>query len=232
MAETAASGRGGDTRARLLGAGLRLFGTEGYDGVSTRQLAREAGVNIAAIAYHFGGKRALYRAVLGQLVADTDPMIAPVAAQSGAQIKAARGDPAQLARLAAGLVAGLAQVFLPADFMRYRAPLLIREYLMPSDDFDILYEGRTGPLHRILTELAAAALGLAPDDSTAAIRAHTIVGQIFIFGIARVVLERRLGWDGYTKERSRLIVDTVTASVLASLDLPAVNAREEIRHGD
>src|SRR5947207_9900827 len=57
-----------ETRQRLIRAGLVLFGAQGLDGVSTRQLAAAAKVNQAAIPYHFGGKEGVYRAVATYLV--------------------------------------------------------------------------------------------------------------------------------------------------------------------
>lgn len=53
-----------DTRLRILDTALRLFSQGGYDKVSVRDIAVEAGVNVAAISYHFGGKSGLYRAAL------------------------------------------------------------------------------------------------------------------------------------------------------------------------
>lgn len=58
------------TKSRLLDAGLRIFGLHGYEGVRTRTLADEAGVNQSAIPYYFGGKKGLYLAVAHRL-ADT-----------------------------------------------------------------------------------------------------------------------------------------------------------------
>ena len=48
-----------DTRARILDAAERLFMAHGYDGTSMRQITGEAGVNLAAVNYHFGSKEAL-----------------------------------------------------------------------------------------------------------------------------------------------------------------------------
>ena len=48
-----------DTRARILDAAERLFMAHGYDGTSMRQITSEAGVNLAAVNYHFGSKEAL-----------------------------------------------------------------------------------------------------------------------------------------------------------------------------
>ncbi|MDR2837515.1 MAG: TetR family transcriptional regulator [Azonexus sp.] len=51
--------RPGDTRDRILDAAERLFMENGYDGASMRQITGEAGVNLAAVNYHFGSKEAL-----------------------------------------------------------------------------------------------------------------------------------------------------------------------------
>ena len=48
-----------DTRARILDAAERLFGEEGYKAVSLRSITAAAGVNLAAIHYHFGSKEGL-----------------------------------------------------------------------------------------------------------------------------------------------------------------------------
>ena len=52
------------TQQALLQAGAALFSERGLDGVSIEDVADRAGVNKALISYHFGGKRALYVAIL------------------------------------------------------------------------------------------------------------------------------------------------------------------------
>lgn len=56
--------RGEETRTALLSAARRVFARSGFDGASVRDITREAGVNLGAVTYHFGSKRALYVAVL------------------------------------------------------------------------------------------------------------------------------------------------------------------------
>ncbi|MFI7690214.1 TetR/AcrR family transcriptional regulator [Nonomuraea sp. NPDC049655] len=50
--------------AVILKAATQLFAALGYDGTSTRQIADAAGMNIATVNYHVGGKRELYLAVM------------------------------------------------------------------------------------------------------------------------------------------------------------------------
>lgn len=52
-----------DTRERILDAAERLFMANGYEGTSMRQITGDAGVNLAAVNYHFGSKESLMQEV-------------------------------------------------------------------------------------------------------------------------------------------------------------------------
>ncbi|MEJ8571378.1 TetR/AcrR family transcriptional regulator [Microbaculum marinum] len=53
------SPRGEETRTLILDTAERMFVERGYSGVTMRALTAEAGVNLAAVNYHFGTKDAL-----------------------------------------------------------------------------------------------------------------------------------------------------------------------------
>lgn len=55
-----------DTKEQILDAAERLFAERGIEGTSLRALTAEAGVNLAAVHYHFGSKTALFRAVVAR----------------------------------------------------------------------------------------------------------------------------------------------------------------------
>lgn len=57
-----------DTRERILDAAEKLFSECGFQDVSLRQITAEAGVNIAAVNYHFGSKDKLVVEVLDRVV--------------------------------------------------------------------------------------------------------------------------------------------------------------------
>jgi AcrR family transcriptional regulator len=48
----------------LLDHAEALFATHGYDGVSLRELTRQAGTNLASVNYHFGSKEKLFEEVV------------------------------------------------------------------------------------------------------------------------------------------------------------------------
>jgi AcrR family transcriptional regulator len=60
-----------ETRTRILDAAEELFMQHGFEGTSMRQLTAKAGVNLAAVNYHFGSKDALIEAVFRRRL---DPM--------------------------------------------------------------------------------------------------------------------------------------------------------------
>lgn len=63
-----------DARARLIDAAIKLFADKGYEGTSVRDLATAAGVNVAAVSYHFGSKDELYHEALRACLAPCGEM--------------------------------------------------------------------------------------------------------------------------------------------------------------
>lgn len=57
-----------ETRDRLLEAAESLFARRGYAATSVRDITADAGTNLAAVNYHFGGKRNLYREVFSRRI--------------------------------------------------------------------------------------------------------------------------------------------------------------------
>jgi AcrR family transcriptional regulator len=60
-----------DTKSRILDVAEQLFMEHGFEATSLRQLTSSAGVNLAAVNYHFGTKEELFQAVLTRRL---DPM--------------------------------------------------------------------------------------------------------------------------------------------------------------
>ena len=94
----------GDTRERILDVAERLFADSGFASTSLRDITAEAGVNLAAVNYHFGSKEALLGAILERRIQPMNErrieMLDNVEADAGAsgaevdQIVAAFLDPA------------------------------------------------------------------------------------------------------------------------------------------
>jgi AcrR family transcriptional regulator len=55
-----------DTKEQIISVAERLFAERGFAGTTLRNLVSEAGVNLAAVHYHFGSKEDLFRAVVAR----------------------------------------------------------------------------------------------------------------------------------------------------------------------
>jgi len=69
-------------KARILPAARRIFGEYGFHGATTRMIAREVGIDISTLHYHWGGKQDLYESVVvdinkdvGQKLIETEKAI-------------------------------------------------------------------------------------------------------------------------------------------------------------
>jgi AcrR family transcriptional regulator len=51
-------------KAKILSSARHLFGEYGYHGVTTRMIAKEVGIDISTLHYHWGDKENLYEAVI------------------------------------------------------------------------------------------------------------------------------------------------------------------------
>lgn len=65
---------GEETRGRILLAALQVFGEKGYRDATHAEICHRAGVNTAAINYHFGSKDGLYQATWEDATARADAL--------------------------------------------------------------------------------------------------------------------------------------------------------------
>jgi len=79
----AAPGRSAGETA-ILDAAVKLFSEKGYDAVSMRGVAQQAGVSKANIYHHFESKEALYRAILFASATELSGLVSKLAAGGGA----------------------------------------------------------------------------------------------------------------------------------------------------
>lgn len=206
-----------DTRQRLIEAGTGLFGLHGYEATSTRQLAAAAGVNLAAIPYHFGGKEGLYKAVMLHVVEARMAVLGP----SFERVGSLCADPAtpRAALLAAmrDMIRALAADTLGASEARDASQIMVQEQIAPTPAFDILYEGFFSPALEVWTSLTARLTGRDPAHPDTRIAAITLLGQIVIFRVGAATILRHLGGTDFAPDRVRRIADMIADQIEACL---------------
>ncbi len=60
----------GDTANRIVSAAASLFAAKGYDGASIKEISETAGVNIAAVNYHFESKENLFHHIIEEFLSE------------------------------------------------------------------------------------------------------------------------------------------------------------------
>jgi AcrR family transcriptional regulator len=199
------------TRRALIEAGLRLFGQQGFAATSVRQLATEAGANIAAIAYHFGSKDGLRLACAGEF---GRRLGAAMIAASGTTIATAEEARAELHRL----VRGIAGFLLGDEGASEVVPFMLRELADGGPGVGAVYTGFAEPTHRRLCALWGLATGTDPETATTRLAVFTLVGQLMYFRIGHTVVARRMGWVSIGAAETGQIADRIIRNIDAMLD--------------
>lgn len=78
-----------DTRQRIARAALGAFADRGFDGASTREIARRAGVNQGLITYYFRTKETLWREAVTLVFDDARGILENMRARIGSDTSAA-----------------------------------------------------------------------------------------------------------------------------------------------
>ena len=209
------------TRQKLIEAGIRLFGLHGFEATGTRSLAAAAGVNLAAIPYHFGGKEGLYQAVLRHVVEARMAVLGP----SFRNILALCVDPATprptLLAAMRDMIRALAADTLVESEARDASQIMVQEQIAPTPAFGILYEGFFNPALETWTALAARLTGRAPGHPDTRIAAIALLGQIVIFRVGAATILRHLGEAAFAPDRVRRIADMIADQIEACLAVTA-----------
>ena len=222
---------GKDTSALLIESGIALFGARGYDGVTTRELAHGARTNISSIKYHFGGKEALYRAVLEQIIHEITELVGPLLLALRNGVAEANGNRDVLTRLARQFAQNWCRAALGDPRTQKRIPPIVREVIQPSRHFTVIYNGFLRVLYDVLGELLAAAHGQAAVDEELQIRAHIVMNVVWGFIFTEFILWHQMGWKGYNRNRVEAIVPVLSDAFVLSIGLgtkPAGDAQGQI----
>jgi TetR/AcrR family transcriptional regulator, regulator of cefoperazone and chloramphenicol sensitivity len=215
-------GNAAEGRDKLLAAATELFSEQGLDSVSTRQLAHAAGVNLSAIAYHFGGKEQLYDAAISHVIDDIAPKRQAIINFLETMLTQADGDRQVLAGVVRKFVETFFNVLLQGDFPINTVRLLVRELHHPTFAFEKVMQQHINPVQDAIVKLTAAAQGKDPGDPGVRLLALSVTSQILMLGVMRPVVLARMGWSSYSAENADIVIETTTTSILRLLGLPEV----------
>ena len=166
-----------DTKQLILDAAEFLFARDGYRGTSLRSITGRAGVNLAAVNYHFGSKKTLVEEVIKRRLLPLNKL----RTQRLEEVKAA----AAKKRTKPDIKAALAAFIEPTLFFKEANPgaehfftFRGRSFTDPDDTVRNVFLHYIKPLFNLLYETACEAL---PDHPRELIfwRLHFTIGALF-----------------------------------------------------
>ncbi|MFT5199919.1 MAG: AcrR family transcriptional regulator [Planctomycetota bacterium] len=207
----------GQARERLLEAAAKLFSERGYEGVSIREIAREAGVRHGGLNYHFRGKRDLYLEVIQRFCMPDNHVARGGNPQWKAMLKETDASKAE------GLIRELLSQTLQGMSLHMNpiaAGLVQNEMMRPDGPSDELFENVIQLKHQALGHLVQLLVPTITDPTELRLISIGMTSQCIAFHFARPVLHRLLeinAKDGMTPELLERIVDRILKTTLHGL---------------
>lgn len=197
----AVNARGRGTRERVIAAAIEVFADSGYEGATVRGVCRRAGVNVAAVNYHFGSKRALYRAVFDHVFRRLRRARTPHLPVSAPPRE----------RLRAFVAAAFDElVYREGERRTQVAALVLREMARPTEVLNWVVEAHLHADHAELKDILERLLGRGATPDRVRDAAASVMGQVLYHYYARAVSERLNPGTPPLEERRDELVEHVT----------------------
>lgn len=198
--------------ATLLDTAIDQFGRLGFEGASTRDIARASGTAMSSITYHFGGKQGLYLAAAEHIATQIRAMQGEATARA---LAAGRESASAATTALADLLDGLAQMMLRPETEAW-SRFIIREQQFPTEAFDVLFAKAMQPVLHAFIELIGAVRPDLDRRETVAM-AILVFGQAMVLRAGRAAVCRALGVDQIDEQTATLLRDRLRANVLCIL---------------
>ncbi|MBL0319532.1 MAG: transcriptional regulator CecR [Alphaproteobacteria bacterium] len=210
--------RGEQARQKLVSAGLELFGDLGFEAASTRDIAKNAGQNIAAITYYFGNKEGLYIAA----IEEGFKQCPQTNGEEREQLEALLNDSSiskdyylqAIKQWVRGAVMALA-VEEKANLSFTK--LMFREQFAPTHMFKKAYQTLIAPMHEPFLRMVAAYLDEDPKQIRTTLTAHALIGPYLGFRVAQQMVLLKTGWEKISSKEAEMIADIVEEHIEITL---------------
>lgn len=168
-----------ETRRRLMIAAGEIFAERGLHAATIKEITDRAGVNTAAINYHFRDKFELYAAVIRHIVDDEAPRLIPATLGTGPA-------PDRLRRF----IRAFMHSILASGTEPWKHLLLSRELLQPTSSFDYMIQGFAVPLLTMLEPIVRELLGDEASRDDVELTIGSILGQCLYYPHRRQMITK------------------------------------------
>ena len=197
-----------DTKKRIIETAGNIFAELGFQNTTVREICKQAGVNIAAINYHFGDKKGLYLAVL-KYGKDSAFQKHPLDIMSGKS-----SSPEDRFKDFVSRFIGRVRECHEGEFPWVRK-LIAHELLRPTEGLDMVAEEGIGPIFKTLSAIVREILGRDATEDTINLCCASVVSQSLFFFYAQPMITRLFPGKNYAD--TQLIADHITSFSLNAI---------------
>lgn len=195
-----------ETRRKLINAAGEVFAERGFHAATLQEITDRAGVNKAAVNYHFRDKRELYAAVVRYCLSFrcTQPAPEEMTARPEDRLRA--------------LIRNIIGDILDPSMPPWRAAIIDHELSQPTAALDALVDDLIAPRSRLQREVVRCILGPGVSEEKVARAAISIFAQCMIYlhdSRIRARLHPVLGRDDNPEEIVRHITEFSLAALQA-----------------
>jgi TetR/AcrR family transcriptional regulator, regulator of cefoperazone and chloramphenicol sensitivity len=206
------------TREHLLEAAGHLFAQKGFERSTAKEICERAGINTAAVNYHFGGIEALYAAVLDEARSRI------LSVREIARAVEGKTDPRAKLEAALSVIVG---TLLGPVSSSWVLQVFGRDMVTPSPTTYAAKEKAVVPFTRILRDFVGDLMGLPEDHPAVARGCFTMMAPICVLILGdRRIMKRAFPGLGLDETDAPALAHHMVDYALAGLEAAAHNARK------
>lgn len=196
-----------DLPLRIIEAALEQFGRLGFDGASTRDIAKAGGVAMSSITYHFGGKHGLFLACADHIADVIGGVLLPLREKINAQPPRS---PQEAADWGLALLDNFARLMLSPQSATFSS-FIAREQQHPTEAFERLYERFMRPMIDTSLDLLAISRPMLSDGERRALILH-VMGMALVLRLARACVVRTMQVDDIDAATADFLITSLRRS--------------------
>ena len=197
-----------ETISQILNAAGKIFAEKGFERTTVREICAAAGVNLAAVNYHFGDKERLYieavKSARGVIEAN-----APMPADFEL---AAQGEDALRV-----FIRTLAHRMLSRDVESWRKELLTQEFMNPSKACEEMMQESIRPTVDRLNSIIRSMVPTGVPDHTIRQLGFSVISQVAYYRLQERVVEMLTPEEQQDQFTADVLADHITRFTIAAI---------------
>lgn len=194
------------TKKKIMNAAILLFASKGFSTTTTREICKNAGVNLSLISYYFNSKDGLYTSIIESIMNYGLEYMQSEINKAKLLSEMTLTEKLDLYKsLLEKYVNFLYSESVPNSFVI----LMIKEQTTAHSKFSAMYAQKINVLYFALRKILASILNKKETDKTVIFEVSSIIGQILSFKIMDRATLSAFNQHSYTKDDNKKIVKIV-----------------------